>query len=77
METGLSEREALKQAQPIFDSVPKSRNGKADIKKLPNIFNAKLQKVQATASKLARTNRSITTYSEMNLLHEEHKYILL
>jgi hypothetical protein len=57
METGLSEPEALEQAQPIFDSVPKSRTGKPDMKKLPNIFNAKLKEIGGYDSRKYKRQR--------------------
>ena len=49
--------QGLNPIQPIFDSVPKSRTGKPNMKKLPDIFNAELKKLGGYESRKYKRRR--------------------
>jgi hypothetical protein len=44
--TQLSEEEALDMVRPLFDSIPKSRSGKPNLKVLSKLFTLKLKKIK-------------------------------
>lgn len=58
IDNGESERAALYKAQPIFDSVPKSRTGKPNLKKLPDIFNKELKRLGGYESRKYKRRRT-------------------